>query len=175
MDTTVKEQISKLKLPKYERIDSYFYVNREYSEVEYNGLITPIIKDGLTNVEFYKLFLEAHAKTYFNFNDEIGRNFFHRIKDEYNFYPDRDLTANDIETYEFDKAKVDYLVHLMATRFIDNRNVLFIDVTKLTQFLAGQIFITFNLIKYLDEFFKEDDLTRVYKHYSNIYFLNSGA
>ena len=171
MAETIKSIINKFIFPMNERIDSYFYVNRQNFEIEYNGLVLPIPRDGSTNVEFYKLFLEAHAKDFFHIND--GHQYiFNRIDDEYNFTPDNELTHEDIDTNEFTDIKTPELCHLMATRYIDNTSLLFIDVTKISQFIAGKIFITFNTIKYFDEFFKQNDLTRIYRHYSNFYFLN---
>ncbi len=172
---TIKDCINEIELPQNERIDSYFYVNRRLGKLEYNSLMMPLQNDGSTNIDFLKLFLEAHIDSYLKISDCSGNYTFHRIQNEYNHIPCSELSAGDIDSDTFVDASASELIHLIATRYINHTALLFVDVTKVSQLYAGQTFVTFNLIQQLDEFFYDENLTRVYKHYNNFYFLNYGT
>ena len=167
----LEKNINNIKLPKGEYLDTYFYVDRKGGEIHYNGLTNKVDNSGLPHRDFYLLILLSHAIEFFKLKLNNNLVYLHFIKNEHEFDHLIELEPHDIDTITIFDESSDNIIDSFLNN-IKNSNLFFLDVTHLSQFIAGQHHLTFNTIKLLDELLSENNLTRIYKHYNNFYFLN---
>ena len=155
------------------KIVDYFYYYTNFGGlnkfIEINGTRT------LLDEQFVMNNVITVAKNILNFSSKL--NYFITLQNEDN----KEINSiNDIKPNKIDGTisnlihKYDFLLESNFLERINNKELLIVNISGIHKFNLASVEHIFKQIILLDEFFVQDDLTRVYKIDNMFYFLNYG-
>lgn len=145
-------------------IENYFHFYTNFGGVNKLLEINGIVQRTDDNLELSEV-VEKLQNTIINFDNSI--NYFVTLKDEYS------KIINNVNDVYAPRLTCDFVNEFMERTWY--RQLIFIDISKHHQFNLNSIDKIFEKIILLDEFFVDNDTSRIYKQDNFYFFLNYGT